>query len=80
MSAYSPTLPRTTELRGLDRALVLLGARLTELGRRRAATRARVLREVAARRTAAQGRTDVAAHHDERLRDNAAQHHPLLLR
>ena len=43
MSAYSPTLPRTAELRGTDRLLVLVGSTLTDLGRRRAAARARAL-------------------------------------
>ena len=41
MSAYSPTLPRTAELRGTDRLLVLVGSTLTDLGRRRAVARAR---------------------------------------
>jgi hypothetical protein len=39
MSAYSPTLPRTAELRGTDRLLVLVGSMLTDLGRRRAVAR-----------------------------------------
>ena len=43
MSAYSPTLPRTADLRGTDRLLVLVGSTLTDLGRRRAAARARTL-------------------------------------
>ena len=43
MSAYSPTLPRTAELQGLDRHLVRLGSALTALGRRRAEARARAL-------------------------------------
>ncbi|MFF2270548.1 hypothetical protein ACFVTZ_19975 [Cellulosimicrobium cellulans] len=40
MSAYSPTLPRTVEPRGADRLLVVVGSALSDLGRRRAATRA----------------------------------------
>ncbi|MDF9878019.1 hypothetical protein [Cellulosimicrobium cellulans] len=40
MSAYSPTLPRAAEPRGADRLLVVVGAALTDLGRRRAAARA----------------------------------------
>ncbi|MBD5786498.1 hypothetical protein IF650_09915 [Cellulosimicrobium terreum] len=74
MSAYAPSLPRTAELRGLDRLLVRAGATLTELGRQRAAARSRML----AARTAD---ASVARHgHLERHVDNAAQSHPLLLR
>ncbi|WP_435736808.1 hypothetical protein V5D56_18890 [Cellulosimicrobium sp. PMB13] len=79
MSAYSPTLPRTADLRGLDRLLVRVGSHLTSLGRRRAAARARAL----AARTAQAGvreLDELARGHLERLDDNAAQTHPLLLR
>ncbi len=77
MSAYSPTLPRTAELRGTDRLLVLAGSALADLGRRRADARARTL---AARRTvgttpaerAANGSNDTLEAASERLRDRAA--------
>ena len=77
MSAYSPTLPRTAELRGTDRLLVLAGSALADLGRRRADARARTL---AARRTVAAApaastptfSTDAFEAASERLRDRAA--------
>lgn len=76
MSAYSPTLPRTAELTGIDRHLVRLGSALTELGRRRAQARAHALAAAAARHTAAVAREQ----HHQRRQDNAVQGHPLLLR
>lgn len=78
MSAYSPTLPRTAELQGLDRHLVRLGSALTALGRRRAEARARAL--AAARVDAGTPAADARTRYVERRADNAAQAHPLLLR
>jgi hypothetical protein len=80
VSAYSPSVPRTAELQGLDRHLVRLGSALTALGRRRAEARARALAAASARASARSAVAEVEAQRLERLRDNAAQVHPLLLR
>jgi len=80
MSAYSPTLPRTAELQGVDRVLVLVGSRLTALGRRRADARSRALAVAAGRAAHRRTQDAVAAERVELLRDNAAQAHPLMLR
>ena len=80
MSAYAPLLPRTADLRGVDRALVRVGLYLTQAGRHRAAARAERLSRRAA--LAAQQR-EREAYQDsvvDRQRDNAAQVHPLGLR
>ncbi|MBD8080277.1 hypothetical protein [Cellulosimicrobium arenosum] len=80
MSAYSPTLGRTTEMHGLDRLLVRLGTNLTTLGHRRAAARSAVLASGRERPHASRATRGVWSQHLERERDNSAQHHPLLLR
>jgi hypothetical protein len=80
VSAYSPTLPRTAELHGVDRLLVRVGSHLTALGRRRAAARAQALAARTARSEGVAARDVLARGHVERLDDNAAQTHPLLLR
>lgn len=80
MSTYSPSLPRTAELHGLDRLLVRVGTRLTDVGRRRAEARAHLLATRAARAATDRARHEVGVQHLDRLRDNAAQEHPLLLR
>lgn len=80
MSAYSPTLPRTAELHGLDRLLVRAGTHLTAWGRRRADARARALLAAARRASTDRTRTAVESAYVERRHDNAAQLHPLQLR
>jgi hypothetical protein len=73
MSAYSPTLPRTSDLRGTDRLLVLVGSTLTDLGRRRAVARAHA---AAARRRVTtatlDGPTGALDEASDRTRDRAA--------
>lgn len=76
MSAYAPSLPRTADLHGLDRALVQAGLALAALGRRRAAARAERLARAAASRQRDAYRDAVV----QRRQDNAAQLSPLALR
>lgn len=57
--------------RGVERALVLIGAALVDWGHRRA--RARLTRA-----TRAPHREALLTEHAERLRDNAAQIHPMM--
>lgn len=77
--AASP-LPRTTDLYGLDRAVVRVGTFLADLGHRRAAARART---GARRRARVAAELEVSARRRafvERRRDNRAQLNPLGLR
>lgn len=80
MSAYAPSLPRTADLRGADRALVRLGTFLTDVGRRRASRRSALLARTAERTASARRRDAYQASVVEHLRDNAAQVSPFGLR
>jgi hypothetical protein len=80
MSAYTPSLPRTAELRGVDRLLVLLGTFLADVGRRHAGRRAAHIAAAANRARANRRRDDYQDAVVERMRDNAAQVNPLGLR
>ncbi|AEG45199.1 hypothetical protein [Isoptericola variabilis] len=80
LAAAAPSLPRTADLRGLDRTAVRLGTRLVEIGRRRAAARANRLAARAARAAAEReldARRRAAVEHRV---DNRAQVNPLGLR
>lgn len=84
MSAYSPTLPRTTDLHGTDRLLVLVGSALADLGRRRAAARSRTVDAPSPATATPPGRTALDAHDaleaaTERTRDHAAMSRTSLL-
>lgn len=87
MSAFSPTLPRTTDLHGTDRLLVLVGSALADLGRRRAAARSRTVDAPSPATATPPGRTALDAHDafdafeaaTERTRDHAAMSRTSLL-
>ncbi len=80
MLAAVPSLPRTADLRGVDRAAVRLGTFLVETGRRRAAARAERLARRAAHAATAHELEVRRRAAVERRQDNAAQLNVLGLR
>ncbi len=80
LALAAPPLPRTTDLYGLDRAVVRLGTFLADLGHRRATARARARSRLRARAAAELELSARRRAHVERRRDNRAQLNPLSLR